>query len=44
MKTTLKLQRALTALLITGFSIFALAPAQEILTGNWTFPNPEVAE
>ena len=27
MKTTLKLQRALTALLITGFSIFALAPA-----------------
>ena len=27
MKTTLKLQRALTALLITGISIFALAPA-----------------
>ena len=27
MKTTLKLQRALTALLITGFSIFSLAPA-----------------
>ena len=27
MKTTSKLQRALTALLITGISVFALAPA-----------------
>jgi len=44
MKTTLKLQRALQALLITGISIFALAPAHAAETPKVTANNYVRAE